>query len=176
MPDRYRGLACVHWSMTIRDRQTGWLTESFHLQCRELLLHTSYRYSLAVPCYTLMPDHLHLLWLGYSMQSDQRNASKFFRKYINEVLERAGCVLQGQGYDHLLRKEEREKNAFAKVAFYILENPVRGGLVNDWKEYPFSGTVLVGFPDLDVREEGFWDKFWRIYYAIVEEAEAPPRS
>jgi len=37
-------------------------------------------------------------------------------------------------YDHVLRKEE----SIEGVARYILDNPVRKGLVSDYKEYPFS--------------------------------------
>ncbi len=29
-PESYRGLACVHWTMTIDDRKTGWLKPIFY--------------------------------------------------------------------------------------------------------------------------------------------------
>jgi hypothetical protein len=28
---------------------------------------------------------------------------------------------------------------------YILENPIRKGLVDDWKEYPFKGSTIYNF-------------------------------
>jgi len=28
---------------------------------------------------------------------------------------------------------------------YILENPIRKGLVDDWKEYPFEGSTIYNF-------------------------------
>jgi len=40
MSETYRGFASVHWTMTVDHRRTGWLDERFHLQLRELLLHT----------------------------------------------------------------------------------------------------------------------------------------
>jgi len=39
-----------------------------------------------------------------------------------------------------LRKEEN----ITQVIKYILENPVRKGLVNDFAEYPFSGSLEFG--------------------------------
>ncbi len=38
-PEAYRGLACVHWSMTIDDRKTGWLKPIFSVISRRALAH-----------------------------------------------------------------------------------------------------------------------------------------
>jgi hypothetical protein len=42
----YRGAAWVHWTMTTRDRSTGWLDDRMHGRVRELLLHTMTRHFL----------------------------------------------------------------------------------------------------------------------------------
>src|SRR5271154_7526891 len=76
----YRGQAHVHWSMTIDDRKTGWLIPIFYYKFREILAHTMFRYGLCCPIYCCMPDHLHLLWIGYPNGADQRLAAKYFRK------------------------------------------------------------------------------------------------
>ncbi len=44
-------------------------------------------------------------------------------------------------YDHVLRSDE----ATEKVARYILENPVRKGLVEDFRNYPFSWCQVFDF-------------------------------
>ncbi len=85
-PAFYRGLASVHWEMTLNERQEGWLGHPLHWRFREVLLHTLARYRLICPAYCLMPDHLHLLWMGVSKNSDQRRAVKFFREHLNPVL------------------------------------------------------------------------------------------
>lgn len=77
-PGDYRGLAYVHWSMTMEARKTGWLGPEFHTQFREILIHALFRYALCCPIYCCMPDHIHLLWVGVLKGSDQRNAMKFF--------------------------------------------------------------------------------------------------
>ena len=106
-PEYYRGQACVHWSLTIDERKTGWLVSAFHFQCRELLTHTMFRYGLCCPVYCLMPDHIHMLWLGLLDSADQRVAMKFFRGQLNAVLEEQHLRLQQQAFDHVLRDEER---------------------------------------------------------------------
>jgi len=41
-------------------------------------------------------------------------------------------------YDHILRKDED----IPKQINYILQNPVRKGLVKNWKDYPYKGSTL----------------------------------
>lgn len=166
----YQGMAAVHWSMTVSKRKTGWLDAAHHAAVRELLLHTLARYRLACPAYCLMPDHGHFLWLGISPLADQRKAAAFLRRHWNLRLRDKGCELQMQGYDHVLREEERKRGAFADVATYIMENPVRAGLADDWRAYPHSGAVVVGRPDFDPRAKDFWERFWRHWNALVETA------
>ena len=166
----YRGTAAVHWSMTIAERRTGWLDTAHHAAMRELLLHTLARYHLACPAYCLMPDHGHFLWLGTSPSADQRKAAAFFRRHWNLLLRARGCGLQLQGYDHVLREEERKHGAFAAVATYILENPVRAKLTDDWRSYPYSGAIVVGHPELDPRAVDFWERFWRHWNSLIEPA------
>src|SRR5687768_834593 len=85
-PEFYRGDAVVHWTLPIAQRGTGWLSETFHVRFRELLLHACLREQLVCPCYCLMPDHIHLLWMGLSAESDQRNGMSFFRTYSEPLL------------------------------------------------------------------------------------------
>lgn len=62
--ESYCGLVCVHWTLTLENRAAGWLSAAFHATFREILLHAGARYGLACPAYVLMPDHVHLIWLG----------------------------------------------------------------------------------------------------------------
>lgn len=55
-PEAYRGRACVHWTLTVARRRTGWLDARAHALWREVWLHTLTRYRLALPIYCLMPD------------------------------------------------------------------------------------------------------------------------
>ncbi len=160
-PEYYRGQACVHWSMTVDERRTGWLALIFHCKFRELLTHTMFRYGLCCPIFCLMPDHMHLLWLGITDSADQRMAMTFLRKQINIALEKFGMRLQDQAYDHVLREDERQPMAFQNVVEYIARNPERKGLVpiDGFREYPYTGCLLPGYPDLSPFQSDFWSLF-----------------
>src|SRR5581483_5732637 len=121
-PEFYRGDAAVHWTLSIFDRKRGWLTPSFHFQFRELMLHVAAREGLFCPSYCLMPDHLHIMWLGLRPDTDQRNGMSFLRSHLKPLL--SPYKLQPQAHDHVLRDDEREKGAFVKICFYILANPI----------------------------------------------------
>ena len=167
-PELYRGQSFVHWSMTVSERQTGWLNSNAHSLWREVLLHTLHRYHLAAPVYCLMPDHAHLLLVGLASASDQRNAISFLRKYSGGMLTPCGATWQKQPFDHVLRENERARGAFETVAAYIIENPVRARLAVPAESWPYSGSLVAGWPDLDWRREGFWEHFWTIYNGAVD--------
>jgi putative transposase len=161
----YQGFAAVHWTLPIANRATGWLTETFHAHFRELMLHAAAREGLLCPTYCLMPDHLHLLWLGIRTDTDQRNAMTFFRTHLEPALGEA--KFQHQAHDHVLREEERRWDASAETCGYIIANPVRAGLVAEAREWAYIGAVVPGYPRLDPREVEFWGKFERIQAAVM---------
>jgi hypothetical protein len=53
---------------------------------------------------------------------------------INHRLRRHGPVWQEESFDHVLRSSE---GLDAKVA-YVLQNPVRQGLVSAWRDYRWT--------------------------------------
>jgi len=161
----YQGYAFVHWSMTIEDRRTGWLDALFHARFRETQMHVLCRHHLICLTYCLMPDHIHTVWAGLSLESDQNRAASFFRKYLNRVLEGEGVRLQKQTWDAVLRDEERERDALAKSLLYINENPVRANLVPDARQWQYSGCQVAGHPGMDWRDPDFHTKIWRVFVA-----------
>ena len=160
-PEFYRGFAMVHWTMTTQNRATGWLDDRFHLQWREMLLHTATRYRMLCPTYCLMPDHAHILWAGIAETADQRAAMRFFRTHTGSVL--STHTWQKQSFDHVLREHEQANDAVATACRYIVENPVRKGLARESADWRFSGAMIPGYPFLDPKNDGFWHLFWRIY-------------
>ncbi len=90
-----------------------------------------------VNCYSycLMPDHLHLqISPKNGNLIDLINGWKSYTANLLGKLGLEGPCWQRSFYDHALRKEENIQT----VAEYIVNNPVRAGLVKNWKEYPFS--------------------------------------
>ncbi|HEY5814362.1 MAG TPA: hypothetical protein VIT23_17115 [Terrimicrobiaceae bacterium] len=157
----YRGSAVVHWTLTTFDRAAGWLDEHFHFQFRELLLHALIRERLLCPIYCLMPDHIHLIWMGTGEHSDQLAAMVFLRTHLEKHLEPA--KFQPQAHDHVLRENERQRGAFAAIVHYIAENPTRAELAENSNDWPYAGCMVPGYPTLDPRAEKFWEVFWKIH-------------
>ena len=168
----YQGHAVVFWTNTLESRARGWLTPAFHAIFREMLLHAAVREHLICPVYCLMPDHLHLIWMGLRRESDQLNAMKFLRTHLEKALG-AGREWQHQPHDHVLLEEERKRNAFASFCFYTLANPVRDKLVEQERDWPFLGAVVPGYPTLYPLAENFWEIFWKLYVG-AREAESRP--
>jgi putative transposase len=92
-------------------------------------------------------------------------AARHFRKNLNPILEKLDTRLQLQGYDHVLREEEREQSAFENVVEYIARNPERSGLVrrDGFREYPYTGLLVPGYPELQLWQPDSWERFWRAY-------------
>ena len=160
-PEFYQGDAAVHWTLTTFNRGVGWLNNSFHSQFRELLFHVAAREGLLCPTYCLMPDHIHLLWLGLRCDTDQKNGMSFLRTHLKPRL--SPHRLQPQAYDHVLREEERKRGAFAKICFYILDNPVRARLVSEPQAWAFSGAIVPGYPKSNPLDAGFCPMFWKVF-------------
>ena len=58
------------------------------------------------------------------------------------------------------------------MAEYILANPYRAGLIeNDDNSWPYECAVIPGYPDMDIRDEKYWERYWKIYYKLIEKNE-----
>jgi len=154
----YRGQAYVHW-------RTGWLIPAFYYKFRELLTHAAFRYSLICPIYCLMPDHIHLLWIGVDDRTDQLKASKYFRKQVGGPLAVLGFKFQHQPYDRVLREDEKIESAFVDLVEYIARNPERKSLVpiDCYRDYKYTGCLVPGYPELTLWQANFWPRFWRTH-------------
>ena len=111
--------------------------ERVDLACTQIL-RAATRESFHTIVYCFMPDHVHLLVAGSHPASDCRQfiarAKQFSGyHYQNQFKER---LWQRYGFEHVLRAEE---DTF-RVARYILENPIRAGLVQSVYDYPYIGS------------------------------------
>ena len=161
-PEFYQGKSYVHWSFTIQNRKTGWLTEQHHQALRTALLHWLVRYHQCCAVYCLMPDHAHFVFIGLNPHADQRPLIRAFSREWNQLLQ--PVRLARQAYDHVLREQDRANGGFPDLIHYVLQNPVRKDLATDWQKWPYSGALLPGYPNLDLRSEYFWENFWKGYH------------
>jgi len=89
-----------------------------------------------------MPDHVHMIFTPlanqraletYSLAKIMDSVKGFSAHKINKKLGRKGRVWQPESFDHVVRSSE---SLDAKIA-YLLENPVRAGMVGEWARYPW---------------------------------------
>jgi REP element-mobilizing transposase RayT len=79
--------------------------------------------------FVVMPDHVHGLIRFPSPEHPLQREMRELKKYTARML---GIGWQKDFFDHRLRREESER----EKADYILRNPERAGLVEDWREWP----------------------------------------
>jgi putative transposase len=77
----------------------------------------------------LMPDHIHLL-LSFS---GNKTLSRLVGEWKGWLGRFQGIPWQRNFFDHRLRKEE----SLMQKGDYILQNPVRAGLISDAKDWPY---------------------------------------
>jgi putative transposase len=112
----------------------------------------------AVHAYCVMPDHLHLLVGGTAATSNlQTFVTTLKRNTAWEAKQQFGVRLwQRSFYDHIVRHE----NEAEMIAWYIWKNPVRQGLCEDPREYPYSGSFTVDWKEKPIPSES-WKPPWK---------------
>jgi REP element-mobilizing transposase RayT len=104
-----------------------------------------------------MPDHVHLaLTPGFkdgrtiSIPEITQVLKGVSAHRINKALGRRGSVWQEESFDRALRHEE---DVDAKI-FYMLENPVRAGLVANPLDYPWLWRNTSGAESISLAPTG----------------------
>jgi putative transposase len=83
----------------------------------------------------VMPDHVHLLLAPIKENLiDLLGRWKSYTTHLVRHQEKIGKLWQRSFYDHGLRKDED----LIKAAEYIVANPVRKSLVENWRDYSYS--------------------------------------
>jgi putative transposase len=120
---------------------------AFCAQCAKQLLHTVDRFQFELTAYCFMPDHVHLLLTGMSKQSMFLPCFHAWRQVTGYGWRRMSKTrLWQEGYwDHVLRTEDD----VLQCAAYIIQNPVRSGLVARASEYPFIGSARFTIAQLE---------------------------
>jgi len=87
-----------------------------------------------------MPDHVHLI-LTPLVDIERREVVSLTEimkaikgasgHFVNRRLRQRGAIWQEESFDHVLRSSE----SLDQKIDYVLNNPVRRGIVTDWREY-----------------------------------------
>jgi REP element-mobilizing transposase RayT len=104
------------------------------------------RYQLIAYC--IMPNHVHMLIRScisepakhrgksakYPVTDSLRLLKGRTARYSNVQLMRTGSFWQHESYDHVIRDEQE----LEQTILYILNNPVKAGLVREWEDWKFT--------------------------------------
>ncbi len=102
-------------------------------------LHYRHKIEYHLICYCIMPNHVHILikpliqtgGIPYSLTRIIKNHKSVTAKMANRNLNRSGPFWQAGFYDRCIRNEKDYEN----VISYILNNPVKAGLITNWKDW-----------------------------------------
>ena len=86
--------------------------------------------------YVVMPDHFHWLFAlkhEKSLSTCVNNVKSISAREINRFLGRRGKVWQRGFHDRAIRRTED----LERIARYIVSNPLRAGIVDTLRDYPF---------------------------------------
>ena len=92
----------------------------------------------ALIAYCFMPDHVHLAIRGLATESNLRRFVKIAKQRVAYLARRQFAIpalWQDGYYERVVRSHGMES-----LVRYILNNPMRAGLVKDGEQYPLSGS------------------------------------
>jgi REP-associated tyrosine transposase len=142
----YRGLHRYSLTLCTDYRRRMFVEPSVVTLVTEQILRAATETGFAVIAYCFMPDHLHLLVEGIRDDADCLRFIKFAKQYSGYYYSklRGEKLWQRYGFEHVLRDDE----LVPVIARYILQNPVRAGLVVDPRNYPYSGSQMYSLEEL----------------------------
>lgn len=89
--------------------------------------------------YCIMPNHVHILidtanYENTSISQTMKLIKGGSAYLCNRKLQRKGHFWQDESYDHYVRNAKELEN----IIRYIVQNPVKAGLVEDWEKWEFT--------------------------------------
>jgi putative transposase len=131
---------CEHGHQWLKDERIA------SIVMRKIHSFENERYELLTHC--IMPNHVHLLvrlmdghalnhkgkTAIYPLTDTVRLIKGSTARECNLVLKRTGSFWQHESYDHYVRDEHE----LERIINYILNNPVKAGLVKEWTEWKFT--------------------------------------
>jgi REP element-mobilizing transposase RayT len=130
----------------VRDRLPVFRDTQIVEQTLKQLRRTSGLERFAILAYCVMPDHAHLLVEGLEADSDFKRFAKMAKQRSGGAYARSRHArLWQEGYYERVRREDDDTRELAR---YIINNPVRGDLVESPADYPFLGSDVWSLAEL----------------------------
>ena len=89
-----------------------------------------------VVCSTVMSNHVHFIFykLDRPLVSVMQSLKSYTANEMNKALQRTGNFWQSESFDRVIR----DRTELEYRINYVLDNPVKAGLVSHWSEYKYN--------------------------------------
>ena len=136
----YSGFNRYFLTFCVKERDRTFVDGLIIIVALEQFRKTAALEQFSILTYCFMPDHVHLLVEGTCETSDLRRFAKLAKQRSGaaHALLGRGRLWQDGYYERVLRDEDASRD----VARYIVENPVRAGLVISPIDYPHVGSDM----------------------------------
>ncbi|MBO0801040.1 MAG: transposase [Blastocatellia bacterium] len=92
--------------------------------------------------YSIMPNHVHTVFAplltvdlaDFALSAIMQSLKGYTARKCNLVLQRQGAFWQHESFDHAIRSSEE----WERVVKYVLNNPVKAGLVERWQDWKWN--------------------------------------
>lgn len=111
--------------------------ESDYLRFLSRLFFYAENLDIQVACHCLMPNHYHLILRQngkYSISKLMHKLNLSYTMYYNQKYSKVGHLFQGK----FQAREIKDSNDLQRTIYYVLENPVKDKIVDDWREYEWT--------------------------------------
>lgn len=135
----YRGKISVAFTLCLKGDAQAFISHEIIAIFTDILTSASIKEGCIVPIYCFMPNHQHIIITGTCIDSDIWKAIVSYKQKTGFWMStnKPEIGWQKDFYDHIIRTNED----IATQVRYVLDNPVRKGLVSVWQEYPFKGSI-----------------------------------
>lgn len=146
LPDKmYVGNKAIAFTICVKDNKKLFTSDKVFNVFEKELLTALENHKCSAHVYLFMPDHLHLIVKGKTVDSNIKKSVELFKQKTgfwlsNNMLE---YKWQKDYYDHIIRDDEDIRNQIK----YILYNPIRASIVGNWMEYKFKGSTTYNFDE-----------------------------
>ncbi len=97
--------------------------------------------------FTILSNHVHIVFAPYQNGQHPDNTPRYYKlskimqslkrhtaRECNRLLDREGAFWQAENYDHVIR----DSAEWRRIIRYVISNPVKAGLVSEWREWPYT--------------------------------------
>jgi putative transposase len=137
------------WLDRCVEESPRWLADERVAQivCEQIHALDGERYNLAAYCilhnhghllidtseHSIAPNH-HGVTAPYPLADTLKRLKGHTARYCNQELKRSGSFWQHESYDHVVRNQ----GEYDRIVQYILNNPVKAGLIKNWQDWKFT--------------------------------------